>query len=99
VEESAGPGVRAGLEAQAAAYYLNATVYGVDGKTAKTILYYFDDHQPIWYEFPLPAGTFTAEAIDPAAMTVTAVAGTFSGKARIRLSGKPFRAMRFRAVG
>jgi Domain of unknown function (DUF5060)/Protein of unknown function (DUF4038)/Domain of unknown function (DUF5605) len=99
VEESAGPGMKAGLEAQASAYYLNATAYAADGKTAKTILYFFDDHQPIWYEFPLPAGTFTAEAIDPVAMTMTALAGTYTGKARIRLSGKPFRAMRFRAAG
>jgi len=100
VEESgAGADVRFGLEAQASPYYLNATVYAVDGKHAKTILYYLDDHQPIWYEFPLPEGTFKAEAIDPVAMTVTALPGTFSGKARIRLAGKPFRAMRFRVVG
>jgi len=98
VEESVGVAVRAGLEAQANPYYLNATMYAEDGKTARTILYYFDDHQPVWYEFPLPEGNFIAEAIDPVAMTATALPGTFSGKARIRLSGKPFRAMRFKAV-
>lgn len=102
VEESAevngGVAVRAGLEAQANPYYLNATAYATDGKTARTVLYFFDDHQPIWYEFPLPEGSFTAEAIDPIAGTMAALPGTFKGKARIRLPGKPFRAMRFRAV-
>jgi hypothetical protein len=78
---------------------LNATVYAADGIAAKAILYFFDDHQPIWYEFPLPGGTFRAEMIDPFAMTTTALPGTFSGKAKVRLSGRPFRAMRFRAVG
>ena len=87
-----------GFEVQAGPYYLNATAYAADKKTAKTILYYFDDHQPIWYEFPLPAGKFTAEMIDPLAMTTKPVAGTFSGKAKIKLSGRPFQAMRFVAV-
>ena len=102
VEESAvatgGVGVRPGFEAQEKPYYLNATVYATDKTTARTVLYYFDDHQPIWYEFPLPPGKFKADAIEPIAMTVTELDGTYSGKARIRLSGKPFRAMRFRAV-
>ncbi len=103
VEESAmaqgGVVVRAGLEAAANPYYLNASAYALDGKTARTIFYYFDDHQPVWYEFPLPEGRFAAEAIDPVAITVTAVPGRFRGKARIRLAGKPFRGMRFAAVG
>lgn len=102
VEESAKPNggiaVRPGLEAPEKPYYLNAIVYATDKKTARTILYYFDDHQPIWYEFPLPPGNFKADAIDPLSMTVTPLHGTYSGKARIRLSGKPFRAMRFSAV-
>jgi len=98
VEESGLGDVRFGLEAQASPYYLNATVYAQGGKQAKTVLYFLDDHQPVWYEFPLPEGTFAVEAIDPMAMKVEALPGTFSGKARIRLAGKPFRAMRFRAV-
>jgi hypothetical protein len=98
VEASAGAGVRAGLEAQVNPYYRNATAYATDKTTAKTILYYFDDHQPIWYEFPLPPGRFTAESIDPVAMTIRALPGTFSGKAKIKLSGRPFQAMRFRAA-
>ena len=102
VEESAvatgGVAVKAGFEAPEKPYYLNATVYATDKTTARTVLYFFDDHQPIWYEFPLPAGRFKADAIGPITMTVTELDGTYSGKARIRLSGKPFRAMRFRAV-
>ena len=99
VEETGTGHVRPGLEAQEKAYYMNARVYSRDGKDAERVLYYFDDHQPIWYEFPLPKGTFTAEAIDPLAMTVSPVPGTFSGKAKIRLAGRPFRGMMFRAVG
>lgn len=34
-------GLRPGLEGQANPYYLNATVYATDGKTAHAILYYF----------------------------------------------------------
>ena len=78
-------------------YYLNATVFARDGKTARTVLYYFDDHQPIWYEFPLPDGEFTAEAIDPEQGTITALPGTYHGKAKIKLAARPFQAMRFRA--
>lgn len=102
VEESAVPHggveVRAGFEAQEKPYYLNATVYAADGRRARTVLYFLDDHQPIWYEFPLPEGVFRAEMIDPLACTVAPVEGTFRGKSRIRLSGRPFRAVRFVAV-
>ena len=98
VEEAcAEKGVRAVLEPDPQPYYLNAAVYDRERKTARTVLYYFDDHQPIWYEFPLPEGEFTAEAIDPEKGTITALDGTFRGKAKIRLSGRPFQAMRFRA--
>lgn len=102
VEESVAAGngnVRAGLVPAPNPYYLNATVYEADGKQANTILYYFDFHQPVWYEFPLPEGSFRAEWIDPLAMTVTPQAGRFSGKAKLRLPGRPFQAVRFRAVG
>ena len=57
-----------------------------------------DDHQPLFYEFPLPAHEFTAELIDPWAMTVTVLPGTFKGKSKIRLTARPFQAVRFRRV-
>jgi len=101
LEETAGDGVsstRTGLVEADKPYYLNATAYEADGKKAKAVFYYFDFHQPVWYEFPLPEGSFTAEWIDPLAMTVTTQPGIFSGKTKLRLPGKPFQAMRFRAV-
>ena len=91
--------MRAGLTPAPNPYYLNATVYEADGKQANTILYYFDFHQPVWYEFPLPEGSYRAEWIDPLAMTVTPQTGHFSGKTKLRLPGKPYQALRFRAVG
>jgi len=60
------------------------------------ILYYMDFHQPIYYEFSLPEGSFSADLIDPWQMTVTPTQGSFSGKAKLRLSGKPYQAVRFR---
>ena len=56
-------------------------------------------HQPVWYEFPLPAGVFRAELIDPVAGMITPVAGTHSGKAaKLRLVVKPYQAVRFKLV-
>lgn len=71
-----------GLEATAEPYYLNAT-------TKSAILYYFDFHQPAEYEVPLGSDVYTAEVIDPWSMTATPLPGTFTGKAKILLPGKP----------
>ena len=79
-----------GLMAASNPYYLNA------GNPGEVILYYFDYHCLGEYEFPLPEkATFKATEIDPWAMTATTVPGTFSGKAKMTLSGKPYRAMLF----
>ncbi|MDP9050094.1 MAG: DUF5060 domain-containing protein [Acidobacteriota bacterium] len=86
-----------GFEAQAASYYLNASALDTTG-AVQQILYFTDFHQPIYYEFPLPDGRFTAELIDPWEMTVSAMAGTFSGKTQIKLTGRPYQAMRFKRV-
>jgi hypothetical protein len=104
IEETAPPArensspVHSGLIPDKDPYYLNATSFATGARQAQWIFYYFDFHQPVWYEFPLPEGTFTAELIDPLAMTVTPLSGHFSGKAKIALPGKPFQAMRFRSV-
>lgn len=90
---------RTGLSAQAAAYYLNATSYDASGSAAQQILYYTDYHQPIFYEFPLPEGKFTAELIDPWEMTIKSLPGTHEGKSKIKVTGKPFQAVRFRRAG
>ena len=91
-----------GIEASPEPYYLNAispshSRQGVEAKLAPAaILYYFDFHQPAQYTFPLGDGIYQAELIDPWQMTITTVAGSFSGKATLRLTGKPFQAIRFR---
>jgi hypothetical protein len=87
---------RTGLLAQNPSYYLNASSVDAGGRATQEILYFMDYHQPIYYTFPLPDGTYTAELIDPWAMTVTPLAGTFTGKSLIKLSGRPFQALRFR---
>jgi hypothetical protein len=89
---------RSGMDAAESPYYLNISAVGLDGKSADYILYYFDFHQPIWYEFPLPDGTFGAETIDPWEMTVQAVPGSFRGKTKLRLAGIPYQAVRFRRL-
>jgi hypothetical protein len=84
-----------GLEAGATQYYLNASALDAAAKPTE-ILYFMDFHQPVYYDFPLPEGIFTADIIDPWAMKVSAIAGTFSGTAKIKLSGRPYQALRFR---
>ena len=101
VEETAAsagpPARRAGLEAQTpAAYYLNASASDATGRATQEILYFMDYHQPIYYDFPLPDGSYTAELIDPWEMTRTPLSGTFTGRSRIKLSGRPYQALRFR---
>jgi hypothetical protein len=89
---------RTGLEAQASQYYLNASATDEKGTGTLEILYYMDFHQPLFYEFPLPEGKFTAELINPWAMKITKLDGTFTGRSKIRLAGKPYQAVRFRRV-
>jgi hypothetical protein len=82
-----------GLEEFPDSYYKSA------GKTGEVYLYYFDFHRPANYPFPLPENAkFSAEIIDPWAMTVTRVPGTFSGKSDIALPERPYQAVRFRKV-
>ncbi|MBW8749469.1 MAG: DUF5605 domain-containing protein, partial [Acidobacteria bacterium] len=62
----------------------------------EAFLFYFDFHQPLYYDFLLPEkDKYRAELIDPWAMTTTRVAGEFSGKSRVKLTGKPYMAVRF----
>jgi hypothetical protein len=90
---------RTGLEAQTPAYYLNATTVDGTGRGTQEILYSMDYHQPIFYDFPLPPGTYSAEWIDPWEMQILPLPGSFSGKSKIKLPGRPFQALRFRRVG
>jgi hypothetical protein len=81
---------KVGLNESDGAYYLNAT------DPSGTILYYFDYHRPARYDFPLPANAnFSATLIDPFEMTATPVPGSFTGKSRLALPSKPYRAVLF----
>ena len=73
-----------------ASYYLGA------GQEGRYYLFYFDVNQPAEYVFELAPGVkYKAEIIDPWAMTITPVEGTFQGKFEMKLPGKPFLAVRF----
>ncbi len=83
-----------GLMAAEKPYYLNA------GNPGQVILYYFDYHCAGEYEFPLPGNTkFKATMIDPWAMTETPLAGVYSGKSKITLTGRPHMAVLFERAG
>jgi len=90
-------GNRTGFNAQISTSYLNAATQDESGNI-REILYFFDYHQPIYYQFSLPPGSYTAEQIDPWEMKATPIAGTFTGRSKIRLSGTPYQAIRFRRV-
>lgn len=85
---------RIGFEAIEPTYYLAARQ-----NSNEALLWYFDFHQPSYYDFPLPEkDRFRAEWIDPWNMKSTPVDGQFSGKSRIKLPGKPYQAILFRKV-
>ena len=72
----------------------DAPYYPYAANPDERYLYYFDFHCVGEYEFPLPEnGRFKVTLIDPWAMTKTPLAGTFSGKSRIELTGKPYMAV------
>lgn len=82
-----------GLSAAVDPYYWNAYNPG------ERYLWYFDFHCIAEYEFPLPdSSTFKGTIIDPWEMTKTSLPGTFSGKSKIQLSGKPYTAVLFESV-
>jgi hypothetical protein len=65
----------------------------------EAFLFYFDFHQPLYYDFVLPEKEiYRAELIDPWAMTLTLVPGQFSGKSRVRLTGTAYQALRFTRI-
>ena len=68
--------------------------YPAAGQPSRYYLYYFDYHQPIDYEFNLPGGPYRAEIIDPWNMSIAPIAGSYSGKFKLDLPGKPFLAVR-----
>ena len=70
--------------------------YPCAGQPGRYYLYYFDYHQPSDYEFDLPpAASYQADLIDPWNMTITPIAGSYRGKFKLNLPGKPYLAVRF----
>jgi hypothetical protein len=70
--------------------------YPSAGQPGRYYLYYFDYHQPIDYEFDLPStSSYRADLIDPWNMTIIPIPGSFSGKFKLKLPGKPYLAIRF----
>ena len=67
----------------------------VDSLVRQPLLHGFTT-SPSTTTFPLPDGSYTAELINPWEMTTTPLSGTFTGKSRIKLSGRPYQALRFR---
>lgn len=71
-------------------YYLAA------GQQGRYYLYYFDVNQPAEYTFDLAEGVrYRADMIDPWEMTIEPIAGTFEGKFKMKLPGRPHLAVRF----
>ncbi len=76
-----------------------APYYPWGGREGEYYLYYLDVNQPAEYEFDLPkGGPYRAEIIDPWEMTITPVAGTFEGRFKLQLPGRPHLAVRIRRV-
>jgi len=81
---------KVGLTEYVDAYYLSA------GTPGELYLYFLDYHRPARYDFPLPAAAnFSATLIDPFAMSAMPVPGSFTGKSRLALTGKPYHAVLF----
>jgi hypothetical protein len=87
---------------EAPALELNAPAdpyYPLISNASEYYLYFFDLHQPIDYEVTLPGdASFTAEIIDPWEMTITRAPESYQGKCLLKLPGKPYLAVRLRAV-
>jgi hypothetical protein len=100
VEETAtgSKAARTGFEAGATQYYPNASTVDATGKLTQQIFYYLDYHQPITYEFPLPEGSYSAELVDPWEMTIKALPGSYKGKTKLKLTGRPYQAVRFKRI-
>jgi hypothetical protein len=76
---------------------LAGAYYPCIARTGEYYLYFLDYHQPALADFDLPAGVrFTAEIIDPWAMTITQTDGTYSGKCQVKMPGREMLAVRFR---
>ena len=69
------------------------------GRAGEQYIYYFGANQPSSRRFVLdPSTRYRADIIDTWAMTVTELDGTYTGRFELTLPGRPFIAVRLRAV-
>jgi hypothetical protein len=62
-------------------------------------LFYFGAHQPASKTLNLPDNLkYSADVIDIWEMSITTIAGTFSGKCKVPLPGRPYLALRLRVI-
>ncbi len=70
---------------------------GARRPNGSVIFYYFDEHQQAEGTFNLPEGkTYTAEYVDTVELTRTPLPGEYSGKAEVKMPGKPWGSLWFR---
>lgn len=70
------------------------------GRAGDYYLYYYGLQQPAFMVYNLPEGaSYTIDIIDPWAMTIDRLPGTYSGTTRIELRSQPYLAVRIRRVG
>ena len=98
LEEAMLPDTRVGLQPADNPYYLNASAVGATTGEVQTLLYYLDYHQPIWYDFPLPNGTFSAKLIDTQQGTSKPLEERYAGKSKLQLAAKPYQSVRFHRI-
>jgi len=76
-----------------------SSAIGVMDSPGQYYLIYFGPLQPKRKDLPLPADShFAIDVIDTWNMTTTPMPGTFSGKCRVELPGKPYIALRIRRL-
>ncbi len=62
-------------------------------------LIYFGIHCPAYKDITLPEdGTYTIEVLDTWEMSITRLAGVFSGQCRVPLPARPYIALRIKRV-
>ncbi len=70
---------------------------GARRPNGSVIFYYLDEHQPAEGTYNLPEGkTYTAEYIDTVELTRTPLPSEYSGKAEVKMPGKPWGSLWFR---
>jgi hypothetical protein len=73
---------------------------GASRPNGSVLFYYFDEHQPAEGTFTLPEGNaYTAEYVDTVTLARTPLPGEYSGKAEVKLPGKPWGSLWFRQKG